>query len=179
MAHAGHAAHRQPFSRRERASNRFRAPDHPPRGCRFPRPEARNRGYSCPSGGRVRALQWILRPWITPNRPQTSRMAVRAVRGMIATQSARDPAYARLLAPRRSRPSSRSVGSSRITSTGSSATTGRCPVAAPGTGFGGWTTPPLPWRAGKNGVRGGGAPRQPPAGDARSVATRSRLACLP
>lgn len=31
-------------------------------------PEARNRGYSYPSGGRVRASQAILRPQIPPNR---------------------------------------------------------------------------------------------------------------
>ena len=43
--------------------------DHPPRGCRAPRSEARNRGYSYPSWRRVRALQAIPRPWIPPNRP--------------------------------------------------------------------------------------------------------------
>ena len=34
--------------------------------------EAGNRGYSYPSGGRVRALQTILRPRIPPNRPQNA-----------------------------------------------------------------------------------------------------------
>ncbi len=42
---------------------------HPPRGCRVPLPEVRNRGYSHPSGGRVRALHAILRPRIPRNRP--------------------------------------------------------------------------------------------------------------
>ena len=35
-------------------------------------PGARNRGYSYPSGGRVRPLHGILRPRIPPNRPQNA-----------------------------------------------------------------------------------------------------------
>ncbi len=42
---------------------------HPQRGCRVPLPEVRNRGYSHPSGGRVRAVHAILRPRIPRNRP--------------------------------------------------------------------------------------------------------------
>ena len=43
--------------------------DPPPRGCRVPRPEARNRGCSYTTGGRVHALHAILRPQVPPNRP--------------------------------------------------------------------------------------------------------------
>jgi len=71
----GPRVHRQPFSRRDRASTPFLWLDHPPRGCRVPRPEARNRGYSYPSGGRVRALQAILRPRIPPNGPPNAQNA--------------------------------------------------------------------------------------------------------
>ena len=58
---------------------------------------------------------------------------------------------------------------------GPSATTGQRPVAA--TGLGRWRAPqPATPAAGrKRGVRGGTAPRQPPQGDARSVAPRSKL----
>ena len=68
----GPRGHRQPFSGRERASTRFPQLDHPPRGCRVPRPKARNRGHSYPSGSGVRALQAIPRPRIPRNGRQNA-----------------------------------------------------------------------------------------------------------
>ena len=91
---------RQPFNRRDCASH---PPlpwlDHPPRGCPVPRPEARNWGYSCPSGGRVRALQAILRARISPYRPQDAQNGRESgfpastwqAPGCSDTQSARGP----------------------------------------------------------------------------------------
>ena len=106
----GPRGHRQPFSRRERASTPFPWLDHTPRGCRVPRPEARNRGYSYPSGGRVRALQGIARPWIPPNRPPNAQNGRESgfpgstgyggsMTWMAATQSAKDPTHGRILKP--------------------------------------------------------------------------------
>ena len=45
-------------------------------------------------------------------------------------------------------------------------------------GVGAPPPPAAPVAGRKRRVRGGAAPRQPPAGDARSVATRSKLACF-
>ena len=98
---------------------------------------------------------------------------------MAATQSARDAAYARILKPSPgSRPGYRLVGSTRITSTGSSATTGLRSAVAPATGLGGWrTSPPAAPVAGRK--RRGQRGRSPPPaslGDTRSVAPASMLA---
>ena len=109
--------------------------------------------------------------------PKNRRMAVRAVfrarqgcgggmTWMAATQSARDPPTGGSSSPRRSRPSSRLAVRRGLTSTVWSATTGPCSVVAPATefGVGAPRRPPLPWRAGHAGVRGGAAPRQPRSG---------------
>jgi len=185
----GPRGHRQPFSRRERRRHPFPWLDPPPRGCRAPRPVARNRGYSYPSGGRVRALQWILRPRMPPNRPQNAQNGRESgfpgsagcwggsMTWMAATQSDKDPPTGGFSTPRRSRPSSRLAvrrGSRRP---------GRRPrrdyarPVAPATGFGGWSTsPPAAPVAGRK--RRGQRGRSPPpasAGDSRSVATRGKL----
>jgi len=145
--------------------------------------EAGNRGYSYPSGARVRALQAILRPPIPPNHPQNAEIAVRevfrALPGQGATQSARDSPTGGSSRPRPSRPSSRLAGPPRITPAGSSTTTGQRSVAT--TGFGGWSTPPPAASAARRktgGQRGHGPPPASP-GDTRSVATESMLASRP
>ena len=183
---------RQPFNRRERASTPFPWLDHPPRGCRVPRSGARNRGTPTPLGVEFVRLQAILRPRIPPNRPQDAQNGRESgfpgstgcggsMTGMAATQSARDAAYARILKPSPgSRPGYRLAGSTRITSTGSSATTGLRSAVAPATGLGGWrTSPPAAPVAGRK--RRGQRGRSPPPaslGDTRSVAPASMLACL-
>ncbi len=86
---------------------------------------------------------------------------------MAAAHSARDPRTGGSSSPRRSRPSSRLTGPSRITATGSSAKTGAAARPRPrrrGSGGGAPHRPPLRQRGGKLGVRGGAAPRQPPQG---------------
>ena len=77
--------------------------------------EAGNRGYSYPSGGRVRALQAISAASDSARSPQERReIAVRAVfralPGQRATQSARDSPTGGSSRPRPSRPSSRLAG---------------------------------------------------------------------
>ena len=119
---------------------------------------------SYPSGGRVRALQAILRPRDSATRPpKRPEMAVRAVSGLDRAvwgghelgwlppsrpETLPKGGSQALAGPRRS---SRLAGPSRINSAGSSATTGQRSAAAPATGR-------------KPGVRGGTAPRQPPQG---------------
>ena len=147
----GPRSHRQPFSGSRARLDPVPQPDPPPRGCRVPRPEARNRGYSYLSGGRVRALHAILRPPIPPNRPQKrpewQREAVfwasggkgldgrhRVGQGPLTVGSSRpyrSPAQASLL-----------TVPTRITSAGSSTKMGQRSTAAPATGFGGWSTLP-------------------------------------
>ena len=184
-------ATRSTVSRRERRPHPFPCLDHPPGGCRVPRPEARNRGYSYPSGGRVRALQAILWPRIPPDRPPNAQNRREsgfldspgplepwgvAWPWMAATQSARDPRTSGPSSPRRSRPSSRLIGPSRITATGSSATTGASARLRPGDGARG-VEHPAARRSGGGPETGGQRGRGPPpasAGDARSVAPRGK-----
>ena len=68
----GPSGHRRPLGHRGRAHTRFRGSIIHREGCRVPLPEVRNRGYSYPSGGRVRALQAILWPRIPPDHPQNA-----------------------------------------------------------------------------------------------------------
>ena len=157
--------------------------DHPPRGCRVPFPEARNRGYSYPSGGRVRALQAILWSRIPPDRLQNAQNRRESgfpgsPGNVTNTQSARDPRTGGSSSPCRSRPSSRLTGPSRITATGSSAMTGAALGRGPATGLGGWSTPPpaAPAAGRKQGGQRGRGPLPASLGDARSVATGSMLA---
>jgi len=79
-----------------------------------------------------------------------------------------------------SRPSFRLAGPSRIMSAGSSARTGQRSAAAPTTGFGRWSTPPLAAPAAGRQKRGQRGRSPPPAslGDTRSVAPASKLARL-
>jgi len=182
------AGRRQPFSRRERRLHPFRCRDPPPRGCRVRWPEARNRGYSYRSRGRVRALQAIPRPWIPPNGPQGAQNGRESgfpgfggARGSDSChQSAKEPPKGGSSSPRRSRPTLPASGPLRITSAGSSATTGLRSPVAPATGFGGWSTstPSAPVAGRKRRGQRGRSPPPAPPGDTRSVATGGRLACL-
>ncbi len=190
----GPCGHRQPLSRRDRASTPFPWLDHPPRGCRVPRPEARNRGYSYPSGGRVRALQAILRPWIPPNRPQATQNGCErgssagrvGMARMANTQSARGPPTGGSSSPRRSRPSY-PAGPVRQGSrpAGPSAMTGQRSVAATATGLGGWSAP-CPPRLRQAGIGGGQRGHSPPPASAgrrtecgpKEYAGLSPIACV-
>ena len=105
--------------------------------------------------------------------PKTPIMAVRAVfrarqgvRQHDLDQSGRGPTHGRILKPAPVTTKLPAGGPSRITSAGPSATKGHRSAAATETGFGVGAPrrPPLPWRAGNAGVRGGAAPRQPPQG---------------
>ena len=103
----------------------------------FPGRETRNRGYSYPSWGRVRALQAIPRPRIPPDRPQNARMAVSAVFRASGGHGAWMPATSRPKTHPRADPQARAGqgqapgGPSRITSAGvvgqDGATLGRRP----------------------------------------------------
>ena len=122
VVRTGHRGHRRPFSRRERRLHPSSCRDPPPRGWRgwqVPRPEARNRGYSYPSLGRVRALQAIPRPWIPPNGPQDAQNGRESgfpgfggARGSDSChQSAKEPPKGGSSSPRRSRPTLPASGS--------------------------------------------------------------------
>ena len=173
----GPRGHRQPFTRRERASTPFPWLDHPPRGCRVPRPEARSRGTptpprvefvryrrSCGHGFRQTALK-------------TPRMAVRAAFRAQQGWGEHDldgchavgqgAAHGRTLKPATGHGQATGwQGPTRITSAGSPATTGLRSAVAPATVLGGSrTSPPAAPVAGrKRRVRGGAAPRQPRSG---------------
>ena len=178
----------------ESASHPFPWLDHPPRGCRVPRPEARKPGYSYPSGGRDRALQAILRPWIPPNRPQATQNGCErgssagrvGMARMANTQSARGPPTGGSSSPRRSRPSY-PAGPVRQGSrpAGPSAMTGQRSVAATATGLGGWSAP-CPPRLRQAGIGGGQRGHSPPPASAgrrtecgpKEYAGLSPIACV-
>ena len=95
----GPSGHRQPLSRRDRASTPFPWLDHPPRGCRVPRPEARKPGVFLPLRGSNSCVTGdpavsdsAKRP---PKRPEWPRERVSGLCGvkarMSSTQSARGP----------------------------------------------------------------------------------------
>ncbi len=122
--------------------------------------------------------------------PKTPRMAVRAVFRALGGHGARIAATSRprnhpkggSSSPRRSRPTLLPAsGPLRITSAGSSATTGLRSPVAPGTGFGGWSTstPSAPVTGRKRRGQRGRSPPPAPPGDTRSVATVGRLARCP
>ena len=100
--------------------------------------------------------------------------------GLPATQLARGPPTGGSSSPRRSRPSSRLAGPSRIMSCRAVGPDGAALGRAHGDGARGVERHAARRRCGgpETGVRGGTAPRQPPQGTARSVAPRSKLACL-
>ena len=82
------------------------------------------------------------------------------------TQWAKEPPTGGSSSPRRSRPSSRPTvrrGSGRPSRRPRRGYARPWPPPQ-GSGVGGPRRPPLPWRAGNAGVRGGAAPRQPPQG---------------
>ena len=157
------ACHRQPLGHRERAYNPFPWLDHPPRGCRVPLPEVRNRGYSYPSGGRVRALQAILWPRIPPDHPQNAQNRRESgFPGFDTAPGAPGPPGRPGTRPRADPDGLAGRDPARIASAGPSATKGKRSAAARR-------------RAGKpRGQRGRGPPPAS-AGDARSVAP-SKLA---
>ena len=170
MAHAGHTATANRSAEPSAPPPRFRGSIIRREDVEFPGRETRNRGYSYPSWGRVRALQAIPRPRIPPDRPQNARMAVSAVfrasggtgLGCLPPVGQR-PIHGRILkpAPVRAKLPAGRRGSRR-------------PGRWPGGGYarpspprrvsrgGAPPRPPLPWRAGNAGVRGGRAPRQRP-----------------
>ncbi len=187
MAHAGHTA----------TANRSAVPSAPPPRFRgsiirredveFPGRETLNRGYSYPSWGRVRALQAIPRPRIPPDRPQNAQNGRECGFPGFGGHGAWMPATSRPKTHPRADPQARAGqgqapgGPSRITSAGSSARTGLRSAVAPATGFERWSTSPAaaPVAGRKRRGQRGQSPPPASAGDARSVAPRSTLACLP
>ncbi len=188
IAHTGHPATASHWAI-EVAPTLFPWLDRPPRGCRVPLPEVRNRGYSYPSGGRVRALHAILRPRIPrdlppngQNRREGGLPGSTRLRGCGATRSSARDSPARIL-----------TASPVATefSAGRSGRGSRRPDLRPrrgsarprprrrGSAGGAPRRPPLLRRAGKPWGQRGHGPPPASAGDARSVAPRSKLACLP
>ena len=153
----------------------------------FPGRETRNRGYSYPSWGRVRALQAIPRPRISPDRPQNAQNGRECNFPGFGGHGAWMPATSRPKTHPRADPQARAGqgqapgGPSRITSAGSSARTGLRSAVDPATGFERWSTSPAaaPVAGRKRRGQRGQSPPPASAGDARSVAPRSTLACLP
>ena len=173
MAHAGHAATASRSAVATAPPTTFPWLDHPPRGCRVPPPKARNRRYSYPSGGRVRALQWILRPWIPPNRPPNAQNGRES--GFFGLQGAR-ALPSRLRTHPRTDPQARSGswlairgGSRRRVVGHGGATLSRGPRDVTGQ-RGRRPRPRNPWERGAVRGRRGGAPRQPQCSTLRVLA---------
>ena len=149
----------------------------------FPGRETRNRGYSYPSWGRVRALQAIPRPRISPDRPQNAQNGRECNFPGFGGHGAWMPATSRPKTHPRADPQARAGqgqapgGPSRITSAGSSARTGLRSAVDPATGFERWSTSPAaaPVAGRKRRGQRGQSPPPASAGDARSVAPRSTL----
>ncbi len=145
--------------------------DHPPRGCRVPLPEVRNRGYSYPSGGRVRALQAILWPRIPPDHPPNAQNRRESgfpglirLRGLPGHPVGQGLAHGRILT------------ASPVVTDSAAGGSGQDRVGRTRRPRRGSARPRPRRRAGKpRGQRGRGPPPAS-AGDARSVAPRSKLA---
>ena len=171
----GPRGHRQPFSRHERASTRFRGSTIAPRGCRVPRPEARTGGTPTPPGVEFVRYRRSHGLEFRQTAPKTPRMAVRAVcrarqdmgstTWMAGTQSAKDPPTGRSSSPRRSRPRFRLAVHRGPRRRGRRPRRGSARPWPPRRGSRvGAPRPSAPVAGRKRGVRGGAAPRQPPQG---------------
>ena len=167
----GPCGHRQPLSRRDRASTPFPWLDHPPRGCRVPRPEPATGGTPTPPGVEFVRYTGSYGLGFRQTAPKTPRMAVRAVcralgghggTWMAATRSARGT-HPRTDSQARasSRPSSRLAVGRGSRRPGRRPQRGYARPLPPRRGSGGGAPrrPPLPWRAGNAGSEGA----QPPA----------------
>ena len=170
----GPRGRRQPFSARERASTCFRA--------RILRREDVEFLGRKPETGGTRTLPGVefvryrgsCGLGFRQTAPKTPEWPLRAVfRASGGTgldgrhRFGQEPTHGRILTPMPvTAQGCRLAVPMRITSAGSSATTGLRSAAAPATGFGGWSTSPpaAPAPGRKRGVRGGAAPRQPPQG---------------